>query len=67
MRPYCILKIEKMNESVPVSDSVLSEDADIIDCQLNNSKTFTKACFLSFPSFIAMWDVFIHTRPEVFY
>ena len=44
-----------------------TEDADIIDWELHNSKTFTKALFLSFPSFIAMWDVFIHTRPEVFY
>ena len=56
-----------MNENVGVSDSVLSEDADIIDWELHKSKTFTKACFLSFPSFNAMWDVFIHTRPEVFY
>ena len=56
-----------MNENVGVSDSVLSEDADIIDWELHKSKTFTKACFLSFPSFNAMWDVFIHTRPEVFF
>ena len=55
-----------MNENVGVSDSVLSEDADIIDWELHKSKTFTKACFLSSPSFIAMWDVFVHTRPEVF-
>ena len=34
-----------MKECVRVSVSVLSEDADIIDCQLNNSKTFTKAFF----------------------
>ena len=55
-----------MNENVRVSDSVLSEDADIIDWELHKSKTFTNACFLYFPSFNAMWDVFIHTRPEVF-
>ena len=53
------------NVCVCVSDSVLSEDADIIDWEIHNSKTFTKACFLSLLSL--QCGMFLYTPDQRFF